>query len=184
MSDAYANFERDIPEHLREDAMTAMAEATGKWGKPSNVTILDHDRIDAINCRAHGIIEIEGEEYTFQMEDGNWNGTVLLAWNEDKEFKHHAPTVWALQPQRHLIDKAVMSNGGPFLLMKWDAILKNNAELAAIPGKYSYDRYVQPGSKTEGYWKAKAAAHLFDLVTDDIAKETRRQLGEAKALTS
>ncbi len=177
----YAAFERDIPTHLQEDAMTAMSEATGGWGKPSNVHILDHDRIDAINCRAHGIITIEGEGYIFQMEDGNHNGTVLLAWNEGREFEQHQPTRWVLQPQRHLIDQAIVANNGPFLLLKWDAVLKNKPDLASIPGKYSYDRYVQPGGKVEGHWKAKAAEHLFDLVTEETAQETRRLLKKASS---
>jgi len=176
---AYAAFERDIPAHLREDVMMAMAEATGGWGKPENVYILDHDRIDAINCRAHGIVTVDGEEYTFQMEDGNHNGTVLLAWNEDKAFEHHQPTRWALQPQRHLIDRAITENNGPFLLLKWDAVLKNKPDVAAIPGKYSYDRYVQPGCKVEGHWKAEAAKHHFEIVTEETAQETRQLLEKA-----
>lgn len=173
---AYESFERDIPEHLREDAMMAMAEATGEWSKPPNVHILEHDRMNAINCRAHGIIEIEGVEYTFQMEDGNWNGTVLLAWESDKPFERHQPTRWALQPKRNLIDKAILANNGPFLILKWDALLKNRPELAAIPGKYSYDRYFQPGSKTESYWRDAAAKHQFELVTEETANETRHRL--------
>ena len=114
----YAAFERDIPTHLQEDAMTAMSEATSGWGSRRMCISFDHDRIDAINCRAHGIITIEGEEYTFQMEDGNRNGTVLLAWNDGREFEQHQPTRWALQPQRHLIDQAIMANNGPFLLLE------------------------------------------------------------------
>jgi len=113
------------------------------------------------------------------MEDGNWNGTVLLAWNEDKAFEHHQPTRWALQPQRHLIDAAIMANNGPFLLLKWDAVLKDKPTVAAIPGKYSYDRYVQPGGKVEGHWRAEAAKHHFDIVTEETAQETRRHLEKA-----
>lgn len=175
-ADPYADFERDVPEHLREDAMQAMSEATGGYGEPTNVHILEHDRMDAINCRAHGIITIEGEEYTFQMEDGNRNGTVLLAWESDQPFERHEPTRWALQPTRDLIDKAIMSDSGPFLLLKWDAILKNLPNVAAIPGKYSYDRYVQPGGLVEGHWRKAAAKHHFEIVTEETAQETRARL--------
>lgn len=177
--DPYAAFERDVPEHLREDAMQMMAEATGGYGDHDCIHILDRDRLDAINFRAHGIITIGGEEYTFQMEDGNWNGTVLLSWNEGKPFEHHVPTKWALQPNRELVDKAIMSGKGPFLIFKWDAILKNRPDVAAIPGKYSYDRHFAPGGKIETYWRGKAASHHFDIVTEETANETRAALARA-----
>lgn len=176
MSDPYEAFEQDVPERLREDAMTMMAEATHMDGAHDCIQILDRDRIDAINCRAHGIIEIEGEEYTFQMQDGNWNGTELLAWNEDREFEHHVPAQWALQPTRDLIGKAHEEGRGSFLLLKWDAMLSNRPSIAEIPGKYSYDRRVQPGGKVETYWKAKAAEHHFDIVLQEEADATRKLL--------
>lgn len=178
MSDPYAAFNRDVPEHLREDVMQMMAEATGEYGAHSCVTILEHDRLDAINCRASGIIEIEGEEYTFQMEDGNCNGTVLLAWESDTPFERHQPTRWTLQPKRDLIDKAIMDGKGPFLIAKWDAMLKR-PEIAAIPGKYSYDRYFAPGLKSEQHWKAEAGKHHFELASEETAQETRKRLAEA-----
>jgi hypothetical protein len=174
--DPHEAFERDVPEHLREDAMQMMAEATGGWGSHPSVTILEHDRLDAINCRASGIIEIQGNEFTFQMEDGNWNGTVLLAWESDRPFEQHVPIRWALQPSRELVGRALEEGRGPFLILKWDAILKNRPDVAAIPDKYSYDRYVQPGGKVESHWKQAAAKHHFEIVTEDEAKRTRKRL--------
>lgn len=177
--DPYEAFNRDIPEHLREEVMTAMAEATSGWGEPSNVHILEHDRIDAINARAEGIVTVEGKEYTFQMENGNWNGTVLLAWQSDKPFEYHEPTRWALQPKRDLIDQAIESGKGPFLIMKWDAILANKSELKDLLRNYSYDRYVQPGSVVENHYREKATKHLFDIVLEETANETRKTLERA-----
>jgi len=175
---AYSAFERDVPAHLREDAILAMAEATGEWGTPPNVTILNHDRIDAINCRAEGIIEIEGNEYTFQMEDGNWNGTVLLAWESDVPFERYQPTLWTLQPMQHVIHDAINAGRGPFLIFKWDAMIKR-PEIARIPGCYAYDRRMQPGSKVEQYWKGEAAKFQLELVSEETAQETRKALMEA-----
>lgn len=172
---AYEAFERDVPEHLREDAMQMMAEATGGWAAHEFVTILEHDRIDAINARASGIIKIGEGEFTFQMEDGNRNGTVLLAWESDRPFEYHVPTRWALQPKPELVFEALDKGRGLFLLAKWDAMLRR-PEIADIPGKYGYDRRVQPGCQVENYWKAKAASHHFDIVTEDEAAETRARL--------
>lgn len=178
MVDPYEAFERDIPEALREDALTAMCEATSGY-EVANVHILDRDQIDAINARASGIITIEGEEYSFHLESGNWNGTVLLAWQEDKAFEHRVPTRWALQPTREIIGKHLAEGKGSFLLLKWDAILKNWPKVAEIPGKYAYDRRVQPGHKVETYWKAEAAKHNFVIVSQEEADETRAMLAKA-----
>jgi len=174
----YADFERDVPEHLREDAMQMMAEMTGGYGEHSCIHILDRDKLDAINVRAHGIIEIDGEEYTFQMEDGNWSGTVLLDWNSGREFEKHVPIRWTLQPSNDLINKAIEAGKGPFLIWKWDVMLKR-PEIAAIPGKYAYDRHFAPGGKTEQHWKAAAAKHRFVIVSEERAEGTRKRLAEA-----
>src|SRR3546814_13718515 len=96
---------------------------------------------DAINVRAHGIVTVGDDEFTFIVEDGNRNGTRLEDWNGNKPFEVLERTVWALQPKDDLVSKAIISGKGPFLIMKWDAILRNLPEVAAIPGKYAYDRY-------------------------------------------
>lgn len=181
MSDPYAAFERDVPQHLQEDAMQMMAEATGGYGEHESICILERDQIDAINARAHGIITIEGVEYVFQMEDGNRNGTELLSWNEGKPFERHVPTAWALQPIAELVGDALEAGKGPFLIFKWDAMLKNRPALAAIPGKYAYDRFVQPGGLIEGHYRAEAAAAQFEIVPQEVVDETRAKLARSSA---
>ena len=173
----YAAFERDVPAGLQEDAMIAMSEATSGYDNP-NVHILERDQLNACNHRAHGIITIGGKEYTFHFESGDWNGSVLLAWEGDKPFERHVPTRWALQPRRDLIDRAIAGGKGPSLLFKWDSILKNRPNVAAIPGKYGYDCHFQPGGYVERYWRDKAAEHQFEIVTQETADETRTILKE------
>ena len=171
-------FERDIPESDREEVLTMMAEAAQGFNDHDCITILDRDRQDAINVRAHGILNWNGTEYRFILEDGNWNGTVIEDWDGDKEFKPLPRTVWTLQPRDDLITTAIMERRGPFLLAKWDAVMKRT-EIAEIPGKYTYDRMMQPGSKIESYWKEKAAKHSFEIVSEETAAETRKLLLEA-----
>lgn len=174
-------FCRDIPEPKQEDVMLMIAEAASGWSDHDCITILDRDRMDAINVRASGILDWEGREYSFIVQDGNWSGTVLEAWEEagDQKFEYHQPTVWALQPRRDLISDAIANGKGPFLLMKWDAVLKNRPEVAAIPGKYAYDRHFQPGGFVENHWNDAAAKHQFEIVTKDEVDETRKRLTEA-----
>lgn len=172
-------FEATVPPHLQEDVMQMIAEAAGGWCDHASVTILDRDRHDAINVTAHGIVMVEGVEHRFIVDDGNWNGTVLRDWDGDTVFEHHKPTVYALQPERRLIDQAIMSGKGPFLLMKWGAVLRNLPDLAAIPGKYAYDRHFQPGIKGEDHWRKAAAKHHFVIVDEETAQETRAALSKA-----
>ena len=174
-------FCRDIPESKQDDVMLMIAEAASGWSDHDCITILDWDRMDAINVRASGILDWEGREFWFIVRDGNWDGTALEAWEETgvQKFEYHEPTVWALQPRRDLISDAIVDGKGPFLLIKWDAILKNRPEVAAIPGKYAYDRHFQPGGLVEKHWKDAAAKHHFDIVTKEEADETRKRLAEA-----
>ena len=168
-------FAASVPAHLQDDVMQMMAEAVSGWGDHESVTILDRDRMDAINVRAHGIVTVEGVEYRFILRDGNNDGTVLEDWDSDAVFEHHKPAVYALQPEARLIDEAIMSGKGPFLLMKWDAMLRH-ADIASIPGNYAYDRRVQPGGFIEGHYRKAAAKHHFVIVDEETANETRRLL--------
>lgn len=155
--------------------MQMIAEAAGGWCDHPSVTILDRDRHDAINVTAHGIVVVEGVEHRFIVDDGNWNGTVLRDWDGDEVFEYHKPTVYALQPEARLIDEAIMSGKGPFLLMKWDAMLRH-ADIASIPGNYAYDRRFQPGGFIEGHYRKAAAKHRLVIVDEETANETRRLL--------
>lgn len=158
--------------------MLMIAEAANGWNDHDCITILDRDRMDAINVRASGILDWEGREYSFIVRDGNWDGTVLEAWEEAgvQKFEYHQPTVYALQPRRDLIGDAIVSGKGPLLLAKWDAILKFRSDVAAIPNKYAYDRHFQPGGFVEKHWKDRAAEHHFEIVTKEEADETRKRL--------
>lgn len=172
-------FAASVPAHLQDDVMQMMAESVSGWGEHESVTILDRDRMDAINVRAHGTVTVEGVEYRFIMRDGNNDGTVLEDWDGDAVFEHHKPTVYALQPEARLIDQAIMSGKGPFLLMKWDAMLTNHRDIADIPRKYAYDRYVQPGIVSERHYREAAAKHHFVIVDEETAQETRKRLAQA-----
>ncbi len=171
-------FERDIPEDQREDIMTLLAEVAHEICTDDRVTILERDRIDAINVRVHGIVEVNSQEYRFILQDGNWNGTILEDWDGDKEFEPTPRMIWALQPAADLVDRAILDGKGPFLVLKWDAILKR-AEVASIPGKYAYDRMVQPGGKIETHYREQAAKHRLVLVSKEEAEATRKRLQAA-----
>ena len=174
-SEAEKRFEACIPADQQEDVLTAIAEAAQGCGNDDRITILEVDRIDAINVRAQGIIEIDDVEHVFIVEDGNWNGTVLHSWDDDAEFKPAQRSTWALAPRNDLVGGALASGDGKFLIRKWDALLKR-PEVSEIPGKYTYDRMMQPGCVIEKHYREAAAKHGFVIVTADEAVETRKRL--------
>jgi len=83
-----------------------------------------------------------------------------------------------LQPSSERIAKAITDGKGPFLVLEWDAMLKNHPKIAEIPGKYSYDRHFQPGGLIESHYRDAAAKHHFEIVTAETAAETRARLKE------
>jgi hypothetical protein len=175
---AQERFERDVPEDQREDVLMMLAEATGQWGKHDCIMILEHDRIDAINARAHGIITLGDKEFTFSFRDGNHDGSVLEDWEGDDVWEATPRTEWTLQPLPHLVSKAITAGRGPFLIKKWDIIVARE-EVREIVRNYAYDRMMQPGGKIENHYKQKAAKHYFEIVSKEEADATRARLMQA-----
>lgn len=60
---AYAMFERDVPEHLREDAMTAMAEATQGFGNPDNAQLCF-----SASAYPHDVFRLKGARHAFPFD--------------------------------------------------------------------------------------------------------------------
>jgi hypothetical protein len=173
------NFERDVPEHMREDVCLAISEAaTADGSSHGDVFIIERDWRDAINVRANGIITIGENEFSFIVRVGNHDGFQFEDWEGDKVFEPAARTEWTLAPDNGLIDRAIAAGRGPFLIWKWDASMKR-PEVAKIPGSYMYDKHFQPGGAIERYWKAEAAKHQMMLVTTDEAREIRARLERA-----
>ncbi|MFT0533988.1 hypothetical protein ACMHYJ_14340 [Castellaniella hirudinis] len=174
-------FDADIPAALRDDIMTAISEAAHMGeGQHGCVHILGQDRLDAINVRAQGIVTVEGREYWFVVEDGNWNGTTLEGWEHSgvQTFGPLPRTQWALAPRPDLVSDAIAAGRGPFLVAKWDAFLSRK-DVAEIPGKYTYDRMMQPGLLIERHYREAAAKYGFVIVGQEQADEIRARLTEA-----
>jgi hypothetical protein len=174
-----AAFDADVPVALRDGIFQEMSEAVAENRSQGRVSIVDHDQIDAVNCRASGFVTVDDKEYQFEMEDGNNRGTVLLSWDEDKPFVRHVPDKIVLQPARDIVAKAVESLTGDILLMKWDGMLKNQPKLAGLCDRYVYDRRVQPGLVTDASYVDEAARAGFIMVPERDAAETRRMLKAA-----
>lgn len=179
--EVYEKFVADIPDAADQDnILTMLSEVvSGYDGHHDCITILDRYASNACNHTGHGIIMWQGVEYTFNLESGNNRGTVLLEWEGvGREFEEPIPVQYALQPIGTLIDQAIMSGKGPFLVFKWDAVVKN-LKLNETLRSYLYDRHFAPGTKTTSHYRAIFAKHQFEVVDHQEADETRARLMKA-----
>lgn len=178
-------FARDIPAAMTDEVLTLMSEAAHEDKRPyrgavGEVQIHTRNRRDAINVRVEGTLTLQaypGRTFDFQLRDGNWDGTVLEAWEEagNQVFEVTPPTRWTLQPTHAEIAKAIANGQGRFLVQKWDALLTQE-RVSQIAAKYAYDSYAQPGIIVQSHYEALAAKVHMVLATEEEAAHTRAQL--------
>lgn len=180
--DVYDKFMDDIPDEKdQEEILTILSEAVSGYRDyaKDKITILDRHASDAINHTGHGIIMWKGVEYTFTLESGNWNGTVLHEWDGVGEaYEEPVPVIYTLQPIPELVTQAIVSGKGPFLVFKWDAMVKN-LNLNETLRKYLYDRHFAPGIKTSEHYRPIFAKHKVEVVEQEEADATRARLMKA-----
>jgi hypothetical protein len=156
-----------------DEKVTSEAEE----GEDGCVFLFDRVTLNACNHAMTGVFWLDGTEWAFEVESGDWNGWVWRSVSAEGPIPEidYKPTVFALQPNSTIVAQAVMANQGKSLVAKWDAFLER-PEFKDLPRKYMYDRHFAPGIKTERYWKDKAATVGFELVDKDTANETRKRL--------
>lgn len=176
--EVYERFAIDIPDAAdQENILTMLSEVvSGYDGYHDEITLLDRYASDAINHTGHGIIKWKDVEYTFNLESGNYRGTVLLEWEGvGREYEEPKPIQYALQPIGSLINQAILTGQGPFLVFKWEAVIKN-LNLEKTLREYLYDRHFQPGAKISNHYRAIFAKHQVEVVEQEEADATRARL--------
>jgi len=82
MSEAEEEFDLDVPLLDQDAILTAMVEAA--YGAPSPIVeIISVESVGSPQdpvIRAAGIVSVGENSFYFEIEDGSWNGTVLLHW--------------------------------------------------------------------------------------------------------
>ena len=125
------------------------------WNKGScGVKFDDIYKRDACNHVLSGTIEIDQEVYGFIIEDGNWNGTVVIEWGDAEDVRCYEPP----EPgeQLTLIPK------DPFLHMDRPEMFevylywRKQPWFTNMVNKYAYDRHFQPGCKVREFWEKEA----------------------------
>lgn len=176
-----AAFDADVPEAIRDDVFQEMSDAVSSGEAQGRVSIVDHERVDAFNNRASGVVTIDGREFSFEMEDGNRAGTVLVSWNEDRAFERTEPVQWMVEPMREKVQDAIANGRAATLLMMWDGFVNFRKDVSEIVRGYSYDSHFAPGVVTERHWRGAAAKLHLAIVTKEEADETRKRLQDAVA---
>lgn len=116
-------FDRDVPEHLREDVLQRICEAAWSGGGSGDISIIGLERLDALNMEFTGTVMIEGWEHWFHIRDGNGNGTEILGWNNDAApgIDRQPRAVPALIPAPSLVEDAIFSGKAEKFLDQWNA---------------------------------------------------------------
>lgn len=125
--------------------------------KSSRVSVIDKHELNILNHVYEGCVYVgnDEEEWSFQIESGNNNGTVILQWCREEEstpFEPPKPTRFRLVPRNDNLqaDKPAMYD----VYLGW----KNEEWFQDLERSYNYDRHFSPTNKIETHYREKAAA--------------------------
>lgn len=136
--------------------------------KRGSICISSTHRHDACNYTHSGTVSIDGIEYGFVIDNGNWNGTVVREWGPADEvgaYDPPNPTVYTFVPTNGTLKEDSPGLWGVYLAWR-EAVWFKDKERG-----YNYDRHFAPGVKTEGYYRDWAAAKGLKIVSQDEADE-------------
>ena len=145
--------------------------------KSPRIQISSTHQHDACNYTHSGTVTIDGAEYGFVIDNGNWNGTVVREWGAADDitaYEPPAPTVYTFVP----IDDAMKDDRpamwGVYLAWRKEGWFRDKER------GYNYDRHFAPGGKTETYYQTWARGRGMKIVpqetADEIIKRPRRNL--------
>ncbi len=123
---------------------------------------------DAVNYTINGSVEFEGKTYRFTIDDGNWNGTVVREWGDEETvgiYQPPPPPRYDMVPIDTSLKTARPQMWKVYLLWREERWFQELIE------KYSYDKHFAPGTKTETFWRRKAAEKDLQIVTHEHAQE-------------
>lgn len=89
-----------MPESLRlseptDEILERLCEAFWNYNQVTSredgITIDDVHRFDVINAVYSGTIDVDGTVYGYIIQDGNWNGTEVLAWGDPEDTGTYNP---------------------------------------------------------------------------------------------
>lgn len=132
-----------------DEILDRICDAHWNNGEGEGVTFYEVYTRNACNHTLYGEVEADGERYTFVVESGDINGTVVHKWGLPEEVQPYTPE----QPER--ITFVPLENN--FQLRAVYHKVRETPWFKELEQSYNYDRFFAPGLKTELYYKARAA---------------------------
>ncbi|GCE85125.1 hypothetical protein [Komagataeibacter diospyri] len=165
---AFEVFEKKYGADAGTEVMERIADAM--WDQKGNdrLIISNIHTINACNHVVDGDIEHAGEWFSFSIESGDRNGTVIHGWgplDEVSPYKPEPPVIYEMVPRDRDLE---LRNPSMFrVYLHW----RDADWFKEMCRSYNYDRYAQPGGKIEGYYRDKAAKRGLAWTTREDAKE-------------
>jgi hypothetical protein len=175
MSDALYEKTEEFCRLCGEDRLTAILEASleimrqsRESGTVGDITFSDIVKHDAINWTVYGYFQHDGDEVCFNIDNGNWAGTVVNSFGEDTDME--PPTgrsVWKLKlPDRptwgpkpeetmesYAERVAAWRERNKIIFAHW----QSETWFKDLERGMNYDKFFAPGSKTDAHYRDKAA---------------------------
>jgi len=161
-----------------DDRLSAICEAYytngSEAGTYGDITFSDIVRHDAINATLYGYFAHDGEEICFQIDDGNWAGTVVREFGEDTNLTPPAGHT------RRLFDTGPGIGHGSLpsrtalldLYLGWTQGA-HMPEFRKMESDYAYDAHFAPGLKTSTHYRDWATQKGLVLASAWIEDDAR-----------
>lgn len=165
-----------------DDVAISFLEELGylEWSgemKNDRIKLSVKHRHDACNYTHSGTVTIEGVEYGFVIDNGNWNGTVVREWGLAEDvgaYQPPEPTIYTFIPTSGTLKEDAPGLWGVYLMWRKEAWFKDKER------GYNYDRHFHPGGKTENHYRDWAAKKGMKIATqgeaDLIINRSKRDL--------
>jgi len=165
---AFEAFCAEYGEEAGEEVMERIADAMWTQKGDDRLRINNFHTLNACNHVADGDIEHDGKWFSFSVESGDWNGTVIHGWGDLDDVAAYdppRPTIYDLMPSNRSLEIERPGMFRVYLLWRQEKWFQDLAR------SYNYDRHFAPGGKTESYWRGKAASRGLVYAPDSEVNE-------------
>lgn len=136
--------------------------------KSPRIRISSSHQHNACNYTHSGTVTIDGVEYGFIIDNGDWNGTVVREWglaDDVGSYEPPRPTIYTFVPT----DDALKDDkpGLWLVYLHW----REQPWFQEKERGYNYDRHFAPGGKTETYYHEWAASKGMKIASSEAAQE-------------
>lgn len=138
---------------LTADALERICDAHWNHGIGNGVTFSKITQHNACNHTLSGEITVDGIDYGFTIDNGDWAGTVVRSWEANNPGFHADPP--APEPRTFIPRDRDLFNSKPAM---WGVYLywRKQPWFTDMERGYNYDRHFQPGGFVENHYREKA----------------------------